>query len=253
VSETILEVEGLEKSFGGLRAIDGLTFAVRRNEILGIVGPNGAGKSVLINLITGFYSANDGTIRFRGRDITRETRHRISRLGIARTFQNIRLFQRMTVLENVLVADKRHGGSPFASVFAFGRERNEVGRAMELLGLMGLADRADQMAGTLAYGDARRLEIARALYGQPHLLFLDEPAAGMNEEETAELIADVRSSRPLLQAIVLVEHDMTLIRELSDRMLAMDYGRKMAEGATEAVFSDPVFVKSYLGLEAGDG
>jgi branched-chain amino acid transport system ATP-binding protein len=159
----------------------------------------------------------------------------------------------MTVLENVLVADKRHGIAPFASVLSFGRERGEVARAMELLDLMGLAERADQMAGTLAYGDARRLEIARALYGRPDLLFLDEPAAGMNEDETAELIEDVRSSRPLLEAIVLVEHDMTLIRELSDRMLAMDYGRKMAEGATEAVFSDPVFVKSYLGLEAGDG
>jgi branched-chain amino acid transport system ATP-binding protein len=159
----------------------------------------------------------------------------------------------MSVLENVLVANKRHAGAPFAAVFSFGRERADVDRAMELLALMRLSARADQMAGTLAYGDARRLEIARALYGRPQLLFLDEPAAGMNEDETAELIEDVRGSRSLLKAIVLVEHDMTLIRELSDRMLAMDYGRKMAEGATEAVFSDPVFVKAYLGLEAGDG
>jgi len=249
----LIEIEALSKSFGGLQAIDGLSFEVRQGEILGIVGPNGAGKSVLINLITGFYRPSGGAIRYLGQDITRLPRHRISRLGIARTFQNIRLFRRMTVLENVLVASKRHAGAPFAAVFSFGRERADVHRAMELLTLMGLSGRADQLAGTLAYGDARRLEIARALYGRPQLLFLDEPAAGMNEEETAELIEDVRSSRSLLKAIVLVEHDMTLIRELSDRMLAMDYGRKMAEGATEAVFSDPVFVKAYLGLEAGDG
>jgi branched-chain amino acid transport system ATP-binding protein len=249
----LIEVARLGKSFGGLRAIDGLSLDVRAGEILGIVGPNGAGKSVLVNLITGFYRPSEGTIRFLGRDITRLGRHEISRLGIARTFQNIRLFRRMTVLENVLVADRRHAKSPFAAVFGFARQQREVAGAMEMLALMGLADRADRMAGTLPYGDARRLEIARALAGRPKLLFLDEPAAGMNEEETAELVADIRTCRPLLEAVVLIEHDMTLIRELSDRMVAMDYGRKMAEGATEEVFSNPVFVKAYLGLEAADG
>jgi branched-chain amino acid transport system ATP-binding protein len=246
----VIQIEGLRKDFGGLRAIDDLSLEVRSKEIVGIVGPNGAGKSVLVNLITGFYRATAGAIRFMGTDITRLPRHRISRLGVARTFQNIRLFKRMTVLENVLVANKLHGTAPFASLLAFRQQRREIAAAMDLLTLMRLADRADQMAGTLPYGDARRLEIARALAGTPKLLILDEPAAGMNEEETAELIEDVRSSRSLLDAIILIEHDMTLIRELSDRLVAMDYGRKMAEGTTEAVFADPVFIKAYLGLEA---
>jgi branched-chain amino acid transport system ATP-binding protein len=246
----VIQIEGLHKDFGGVRAIDDLALEVRPQEIVGIVGPNGAGKSVLVNLITGFYRATAGAIRFMGTDITRLPRHRISRLGIARTFQNIRLFKRMTVLENVLVANKPHAVAPFASLLAFRRQRREIAAAMDLLKLMRLTDRADQLAGTLPYGDARRLEIARALASTPKLLILDEPAAGMNEEEAAELIEDVRSTRSLLNAIILIEHDMTLIRELSDRLVGMDYGRKMAEGTTEAVFSDPVFIKAYLGLEA---
>jgi branched-chain amino acid transport system ATP-binding protein len=178
---SLIEVAKVGKSFGGLRAIDDLSLEVRTGEVLGIVGPNGAGKSVLVNLITGFYRPNEGVIRFLGRDITRLGRHEISRLGISRTFQNIRLFRRMTVLENVLVADKRHAKAPFAAVFCFGHRQREIAAAMDLLDLMGLADRADRMAGTLPYGDARRLEIARALAGRPKLLLLDEPAAGMNE------------------------------------------------------------------------
>lgn len=245
----VVAIEALCKDFGGLRAIDDLSLEVRQGEILGIVGPNGAGKSVLINLITGFYQATSGTIRFKERAITGLSRHAISRLGITRTFQNIRLFKRMSVLENVLVANKRHARAPFAALFGFGHRRRDIEQAMEFIDLMGLASRADQLAGTLAYGDARRLEIARALAGEPRLLLLDEPAAGMNEEETAALIDDIRASRARVDAIVLVEHDMTLIRELSDRMLAIDYGRKMAEGTTEEVFTNPVFTKAYLGLE----
>ena len=248
----LVSIDGLTKSFGGIVAIDGLSLEVRSQEILGIVGPNGAGKTVLINLLTGLYRPSGGTIRFDGHDISRLPRHRISRLGIARTFQNIRLFKRMTVIENVMVAEKRFAARPLAALFVGLRQRREVERALALLDLMGLADRADRMAGTLAYGDARRLEIARALGGAPRLLLLDEPAAGMNEEETEELVADVRRCRAMVEAIVLIEHDMTLIRELSDRLVAMDYGRKMAEGTTEEVFSNPVFVRAYLGIEAGD-
>jgi len=249
----IVEVKALTKRFGGLVAIDNLSLEIRTGEILGIVGPNGAGKTALINVLTGFYRATTGTIRFTGRDITRLPRHRISRLGIARTFQNIRLFRRMSVLENVMVADKRHAIAPIKALFRRGHAQADVARAMALLDLMGLADRADHPAGGLAYGDARRLEIARALAGGPRLLFLDEPAAGMNEEETEELVADVRKCRAMVEAIVLVEYDMALIRDLSDRLIAMDFGRKMAEGTTEQVFADPIFMRAYLGLEPDDG
>ncbi len=248
----IVAIVAISKDFGGLRAIDDLSLEVCSGEILGIVGPNGAGKSVLINLITGFYRVSAGKISFKGRDISGLSRHAISRLGITRTFQNIRLFRRMSVLENVLVANKRHAASPFASLFGMRRNRRDIDQAMEFIDFVGLSERADQLAGTLAYGDARRLEIARALAGEPRLLLLDEPAAGMNEEETAALIDDIRACRQRVEAIVLVEHDMTLIRELSDRMVAIDYGRKMAEGTTAEVFANPIFTKAYLGLESDE-
>ena len=251
MSGVLVTVAGLAKQFGGIRAIDDLSLEIRAGEILGIVGPNGAGKSVLLNLMTGFYAPSAGSIRFDGQEIGALPRHRISRIGIGRTFQNIRLFKRMTVLENVLVADKRNAIAPFASVLA--RRTQGVDAAMELVRLMGLAARADQLAGTLAYGDARRLEIARALAGKPRLLLLDEPAAGMNEEETAALVENVRAARPRVEAIVLIEHDMSLIRTLSDRIVLMDYGRKLVEGPTETVFNDPVFTRAYLGLEVADG
>ena len=251
-SAAILQVIGLTKAFGGLLAIDNLTLDIRSGETLGIVGPNGAGKTAFINVVTGFYPATRGEIWFRGQDLTGLPRHRISRLGVARTFQNIRLFKRMTVLENVLVADKRHAAAPLASLWAFSPARRDIEHALSLLDVMGLADGADRLAGTLAYGDARRLEIARALAGAPKLLFLDEPAAGMNEAETDELIEDVRKCRGLVEATVLVEHDMTLIRELSDRLIAFDFGRKMAEGTTEEVFNNRLFMKAYLGIEAAD-
>ncbi|MGE3933502.1 MAG: ABC transporter ATP-binding protein [Rhodospirillaceae bacterium] len=253
VSVPIVEVSGLVKTFGGLVAIDGLSLEIRAGEILGVVGPNGAGKTALVNVLTGFYRADGGSIRLGGRDITRLSRHRIARLGVARTFQNIRLFRRMSVLENVMVADKRHAAAPIASVLRFAAARRDLERAMAMLELMGLADHAERGAGELSYGDARRLEIARALAGAPRLLFLDEPAAGMNEEETEALIEDVRRIRTMVEAIVLIEHDTDLIRELSDRLVAMDFGRKMAEGTTDEVFADPTFIRAYLGLEPGDG
>jgi ABC-type branched-subunit amino acid transport system ATPase component len=252
-AEPVLAVEALAKSFGGLRAIDGLSLELRAGEILGIVGPNGAGKSVLVNLVTGFYRPSAGAIRFKGRPTAHLARHRISRLGIARTFQHVRLFRRMTVLENVLVADKRDAAAPFAALFGgAARRRRDVARAMEFLSLMGLADRADRPAGTLAYGDARRLEIARALAGEPAVLFLDEPAAGMNDAETAALVEDVRTCRGLVEAIGLIEHDMSLVRALSDRIVAIDCGRKLAEGTPDEVFADPAFVAAYLGAEVSD-
>lgn len=247
----VLEVRSLRKVFGGVKAIDGIDLDLFEGEILGIIGPNGAGKTALINTITGFYRATEGSIRFRGVDITSLPLHQIGRLGIARTFQNIRLFRRMTVLENVMVANKTFSVTPLRSVLSVwlpgGRRRAAVDEAMEFVTLMGLAAKADHRADSLAYGEARRLEIARALAGRPQMLLLDEPAAGMNETETAQLVEDIRTARPRVKAIALIEHDMSLIRALSDRIIALDYGRKIAEGSPESVLSHPDVRRAYLG------
>lgn len=248
---TVLEVRSLRKNFGGVKAIDGIDLDLFQSEILGIIGPNGAGKTALINTITGFYRATEGSIRFCGTEITHLPLHRIGRLGIARTFQNIRLFRRMTVLENVMVANKTFAVKPLRSVLATlipgPRRRAAIDEAMEFITLMGLSAKANHRADSLAYGEARRLEIARALAGRPMMLLLDEPAAGMNETETAQLVEDIRIARPRVQAIALIEHDMSLIRALSDRIIALDYGRKIADGPPESVLSHPDVRRAYLG------
>lgn len=232
-----------------MRALDGIDLDVRRGEILGIVGPNGAGKTALINTITGFYRATSGRILLAGTEITAMPMHSIGRLGVGRTFQNTRLFRRMSVLENVLVAYKDHATLLFRSFFRSGSNRAEQEQAMHWLELLQLADQANRSAASLSYGDARRLEIARALAGQPRMLLLDEPAAGMNESETRQLIADIQGLRQHVDAILLVEHDMDLIRKLSDRLVAMDSGRKIAEGTPTQVLSHPEVLKAYLGSD----
>ena len=247
--KAILSVSALCKYFGGVRALDGLELEVRQGEVLGIVGPNGAGKTALINTITGFYRATSGRVVLNGTDITEMPMHAIGRLGVGRTFQNIRLFKRMSVLENVLVAYKQHATHLFTSMFRSGSNRAEQAQAMHWLELLQLSDKANQSAASLSYGDARRLEIARALAGKPQLLLLDEPAAGMNESETRQLIQDIHGLKDKVDAVLLVEHDMTLIRQLSDRLMAMDAGKKIAEGPPAEVLRHPEVLKAYLGEE----
>lgn len=244
--EPVLQISNLEKHFGGLRALDGINLTLTKNEIVGLIGPNGAGKTALLNTITGFYRATAGSIRLHGREISAMPMHKIGRLGIGRTFQNIRLMRRLTVLENVLTADKALLSNPLKAFVGIGRKRaREEGLAW--LEALQLADKADRLASTLSYGDARRLEIARAMAGRPSLLLLDEPAAGMNEAETLQLAEDIRSIRTNVESILLVEHDMDLIRDLSDRTVAMDYGRKLAEGTSREVLRHPEVLKAYLG------
>jgi branched-chain amino acid transport system ATP-binding protein len=245
----ILAVSKLQKHFGGVKALDGIDLHVAGGEIVGLVGPNGAGKTALINTITGFYRATSGSIRFLGEEIRALPLHEIGRRGIGRTFQNIRLFKRMTVLENVLVAHKAHAAHPWQALFKLGSRRIAVDEAMHWLALLKLESKADVPASALSYGDARRVEMARALAGNPSLLLLDEPAAGMNDSETAQLVRDIQTIRSSVQAVMLIEHDMGLIRALSDRVIAMDSGRKIAEGTPGEVLADAEVRRAYLGEE----
>lgn len=247
----VLSAENISKYFGGLRALEGMDINIREGEILGIIGPNGAGKSVLLNLISGVYKPTTGTIHFKSRNVADMSAAQLSRLGIARTFQNIRTFKRMTVLENVMVAFKEHVTRPFASTIRFSR-RNEIARAERILEQMHLSGKENVLASSLSYGDARRLEIARALATEPSLLLLDEPAAGMNTAESAELRRDILECRERVSSIVVIEHDVDLLRDISDRMVALDYGRKLTEGAPETVLRDPRVVEAYIGGDEDD-
>lgn len=251
ICQSILAVDGLRKSFHGLTALDSVSLDVRRSEILGLMGPNGAGKSVFINVVTGLYPADYGEIRFRGQDVSGLPSYALARLGIARTYQNIRLMRRMTVLENVLVATKDHVRRPVRSVFVRNRAAMLDG-ATALLEQFHLIDKRHWLAGALAYGEARRLEIARALAGKPSLLFLDEPAAGMNERETEELAATIGALRQMLEAIVIIEHDVAMMRGLADRLVVLDSGRKIAEGEPSAVLAQANVVEAYLGADRTD-
>jgi ABC-type branched-subunit amino acid transport system ATPase component len=256
----ILVIDQLRKGFGGVQALDGVDFHINTGEIVSVIGPNGAGKTSFFNTITGYFAPDSGSIIFNGLNIGGHHPHEITELGIARTFQNVRLFPNMTVLENVMVAQhSRTSTGIFGTLLntpGFRREEREIEeRAKEVLGFFGKrlkGYRWEQPAFVLSYANRRRLEIARAIATQPELLLLDEPTAGMNPRETAEmtdLIQRLRDERDL--TIVVIEHEMRVVREVSDRVVVLDHGVKIAEGDYETVSTNPDVIEAYLGRPAG--
>jgi branched-chain amino acid transport system ATP-binding protein len=254
-SQSILRTDGLAKSFLGLQALQDFSILVNDNEILGLIGPNGAGKTTCFNLLTGFLLPTAGRIYFKGEDMTGRSPAQVARLGLARTFQNIRVFNSLSVLENVMTAAqlRTHFSLGELLLSAPGFHRKEVQvmeRAYELLNLLGLTEYANRPAASLPYAHQRRLEIARALATEPQLLLLDEPAAGMNPAESDSLhrlILDLRARFRL--TILLVEHDMRLVMNLCERIIVLNYGKIIAGGRPEAVRSDPQVIAAYLGAD----
>jgi branched-chain amino acid transport system ATP-binding protein len=250
----MLEIDGLSKSFGGVQALTDVSFAVAAGEIVGLIGPNGAGKTTCFNLINGLLPPSAGGIRLGGTDMVGLPPYRRAHLGLARTFQNIQLFGGMTVLENVLTGYHLHQQVgvltallPLPAVSRAQAENRR--RGLELLDLVGLGGKADEPAESLAYGDQRRLEIARALAQQPQLLLMDEPAAGLNPRETEELMALMEKLLPLGITLLVIEHDMTLVMGLCHRIVVLDHGQVIAAGAPGEIRRDPRVIEAYLGRE----
>jgi ABC-type branched-chain amino acid transport systems, ATPase component len=251
----LLDVQGLSKEFGGLRAVNEVRLEIAEKELVGLIGPNGAGKTTFFNLVTGVYEPTVGTIRFDGKEIQGKKPYVITQGGMSRTFQNIRLFSNLTVLENVKTACHfRVKYSALEGILRLGRfiseEKSIKEEAMSLLEIFGLAEKQDELARNLPYGEQRRLEIARALATHPKLLLLDEPAAGMNPQETAELTDLIQWIRDKFDlSILLIEHDMSLVMKLCERIYVLDYGSIIAQGTPEQIRENPKVIQAYLGEE----
>jgi branched-chain amino acid transport system ATP-binding protein len=256
MSDALLQTNLLRKEFGGLVAVDDVDFTVPVNSIVSLIGPNGAGKTTFFNMLTGVYKPTLGSVIFAGEDMTAKPPHAFTQRGIGRTFQNIRLFQNMTALENVLVGmHVRLTGNLFEALLRTPRVRQEERdarvRARELLEFSGLRGRDDVIGRNLSYGDQRRLEVARALATQPKLLLLDEPTAGMNPQETADFttfVSKLRAEHDL--SVLLIEHDMRVVMGISDRVTVLDYGEKIAEGTPQEIQKNERVIEAYLGTAA---